>query len=84
MTQIAKLYAWLLANPRGSLSFSDFERLLAAFGFRLERIKGSHRQYSHDAVPWVFTVLPEGKDAKRYQVRRFLDMVDEFGLSMDE
>lgn len=84
MTQIAKLYARLLANQNTAISFRDFERLLLAFGFTLDRIKGSHRQYTHPAVPFVLTVLPEGKDAKRYQIRRFLDMIDQFGLSIGE
>ena len=84
MTQIAKLYAYLLANPGGTISFRDFERLLVAFGFALDRTKGSHRQYTHPNVPFVLTVLPEGKDAKRYQIRRFLDMIDQFGLSIGE
>lgn len=84
MTQIGNLYAWILANPTGTIAFRDFERLLVAFGFTLSRTKGSHRQYAHPKVPLVLTVLPEGKDARRYQVRRFLDMITEFGLSIGE
>ena len=33
MTRPDKLYAKLLANPRAAISFRDFEKLLAAFGF---------------------------------------------------
>ncbi len=84
MTRIAKLYAAISTNPHATLSFRDFEKLLRAFGFTLERIKGSHRQYVHAKVPWVLTVLPEGKDAKHYQVRQFLGMIDAFGLSIEE
>ena len=40
MTRIAKLYAATVANPRYSLSFRDFERLLTAFGFGLVRATG--------------------------------------------
>jgi hypothetical protein len=40
MTQITKLYAGLLANPRSTLSFRDFEALLGAFGFELSRTRG--------------------------------------------
>ena len=71
MTKLAKVYAYLVANPGGTISFRDFERLLKAFGFTLERTKGSHRQYIHPEVPSVLTVLPEGRDAKHYQVRSF-------------
>lgn len=40
MTRIARLYSAVLDNPRASLSFRDFERLLSAFGFRLDRVTG--------------------------------------------
>ncbi|MES2445293.1 MAG: type II toxin-antitoxin system HicA family toxin [Pseudomonadota bacterium] len=83
MTQIAKLYAWLLANPGASISFQDFERLLRAFGFTLNRTVGSHRQYVHPRVPRPLPVQPSGKDAKRYQVREFLDMIERYDLSID-
>ena len=84
MTRIARLYAGVAANPRVSLSYREFERLLAAFGFRLDRIKGSHHHYVHPDVPTILTVLPDGKGVKAYQVRRFLDIVDEFGLRFEE
>jgi predicted RNA binding protein YcfA (HicA-like mRNA interferase family) len=84
MVRISKLYAQLLIDSRATLAFRDFERLLEAFGFRLDRTRGSHRQYVHPGAPFVLTVQPDGKDAKRYQVRQFLDMVAEFGLSMEE
>lgn len=83
MTQIAKLYAYARVNPRG-LTFREFERLLAAFGFVLNRTVGSHRQYVHSKVPEVLTVLPAGKHVKPYLVRRLLAMVDEFGLGFGE
>lgn len=83
MTRIAKLYSRSLQNPRG-LSFREFERLLSAFGFVHARTVGSHRHYTHPRVPEILTVLPGGKDAKAYQVRRLLEMVDQFGLSIAE
>lgn len=83
MTQIAKLYARLLANPKQSISFRDFERLLLAFGFELARTTGSHRQYAHPSVPRSFPVQSEGKDAKRYQVREFLELVEQYGLYIE-
>ena len=83
MTQTAKLYAWLLANPRASLSFQDFERLLRAFGFALDRTVGSHRQYTHPRVSRTLPVQPSGKDAKRYQVREFLAMIEAYDLSIE-
>ena len=82
MTQIDKLYARLLANSRQSIAFRDFEKLLRAFGFEHVRTKGSHRQYVHPLVPRPLPVQPESKDAKPYQVREFLELVEEFSLYM--
>jgi len=84
MNKSAKLYRQLLANPTAMISFRDFERLLRAFGFELDRAVGSHRQYVHPEVPRSFPVQPAGKDAKRYQVREFLELVERYGLHLGE
>lgn len=82
MTNPAKLYLNLLANPRQSIGFRDFEALILAFGFTLRRTRGSHKQYRHEALPDLLTITEDGKDANRYQVRLLLDIVEEFGLSI--
>lgn len=84
MVKAAKLYAHILDNPKGFVAFRDFERLLRAFGFTLDRTVGSHRQYVHPEVPRSLPVQPEGKDAKRYQVREFLELVETYGLHIEE
>ena len=84
MPQIEKLYARLLANPRQNIAFRDFEKLLRAFGFELVRTKGSHRQYVHPNVPRPLPVQPETKDAKPYQIREFLELIEEYSLYMGE
>jgi predicted RNA binding protein YcfA (HicA-like mRNA interferase family) len=84
MTRPAKLYSQLFANPSAVISFRDFERLLRAFGFELDRTVGSHRQYVHPDIPRAFPVQPGGKDAKRYQVREFLELVERYGLHLAE
>lgn len=80
MTRPDKLYERLLANPRVTIPFRDFERLLRAFGFEHARIKGSHRQYTHPKLLRPFPVQPGDKDATSYQVREFLELVEEHGL----
>ena len=66
------------------MTFRDFERLLEAFGFELVRTTGSHRQYVHPLVPRPFPIQPDSKDAKRYQIREFLELVETYGLHMPE
>lgn len=83
MTRSNKLYARLLANPRAAISFRDFEKLLQAFGFEHVRTKGSHRIYVHPKLSRPLPVQPSDKDAKAYQVREFLELVEEHGLYID-
>jgi predicted RNA binding protein YcfA (HicA-like mRNA interferase family) len=84
MTKPSKLYDQLLANPGTTISFRNFERLLSAFGFELDRTVGSHRQYVHPDLRRTFPIQPSGKDAKRYQVREFLELVEHYGLHLTE
>lgn len=84
MTKPDKLYQQLVVSTSRSISFRDFERLLCAFGFELDRTSGSHRQYVHPAIPRSFPVQPAGKEAKRYQVREFLELVERYGLHLAE
>lgn len=84
MTKPAKLYQQLLINPSLIISFRDFEKLLTAAGFQHERTTGSHRHFVHANVAAILTVSPNGKEANRYQVRRLLAIMREYGLSIDE
>jgi len=84
MTKPDKLYRQLLGTTSRTISFRDFERLLRAFGFELVRTVGRHRQYVHPDIARAFPVQPAGKDAKRYQVREFLELVERYGLHLAE
>jgi predicted RNA binding protein YcfA (HicA-like mRNA interferase family) len=84
MTKASRLYEQFLSNPGTIVSFRDFERLLAAFGWEHKRTKGSHRQYLHPKVPAVLTINPDGKSAHRYQVRLLLEFIEEYGLHIAE
>ena len=64
------------------IAFRDFVRLIEAFGFAHKRSRGSHRSYRHPKVPEMLTIQPNGKDAMRYQVDDFLEMVEQFDLHM--
>lgn len=83
MTRIDKLYGRLLANRKQTISFRDFEKLLEAFGFTHARTTGIHRQYTHPKLKRPLPVQPSSKDAKPYQVREFLELVEEYSLYME-
>jgi len=83
MTRIAELYQRLVINPRQATSFRDFEKLLKAFGFEHVRTKGSHKIYIHPKLARPLPVQPTSKDAKAYQVREFLELVEAHGLYIE-
>jgi predicted RNA binding protein YcfA (HicA-like mRNA interferase family) len=83
MVKPSKLYEKLVRSPKQIIAFQDFERLLVAFGFTLLRTRGSHRAYQHAQGPGLMVIQPRGSDAKPYQVRQFLDIIEEFNLSME-
>ena len=83
MTRASKLYEQLLDRPSTIISFHDFERLLAAFGWEQKRTKGSHRHYGHPKVRTILTINPDGKSAHRYQVRLLLELIEEYGLHIE-
>lgn len=83
MVKPSKLYERLVAT-RGAMRFRDFQRVLEAFGFSLDRIKGSHHNYRHPLVPRPLSIQPRSHMAKPYQIDQFLDIVEEFGLKIGE
>lgn len=83
MVKPSKLYERLIAS-RTSMRFRDFQRILESFGFTHEGTKGSHHKYDHPDVPRPLSIQPKGNMAKPYQIDQFLDMVEEFGLKIDE
>ncbi len=82
MVKPAALLQRLLAGQR-SIAFRDFERILEALGFVLDRIKGSHHIYTHPKLARPFPVQPDGKEAKRYQIRELLELIEEYGLHIE-
>lgn len=84
MASQRKLYLKALNNPRG-LRFGEFTTLIEAFGFVLDRQRGSHRMYARVDVRELINVQPrsDGK-AKTAQVEAFLTLVEGLGLSLRE
>ena len=85
MTRKQKLYQRLINNQK-NVNFNDLIAVVEAFGFALDRIKGSHRVYKHHDVTSEFLVLLLDKNgqAKPYQIKQFLRLVEAYNLSMED
>jgi predicted RNA binding protein YcfA (HicA-like mRNA interferase family) len=84
MARRRKLFLKAMNNPQG-LRFGEFIALIEAFGFQLDRQRGSHRLFVREDVRELVNVQPRaaGK-AKRAQVREFLDLVQRHALRLEE
>ena len=77
------LWDRLTSGDMKNVGFTEFCRLVEAFGFKLRRVSGSHYIYSHPNVPRPLSLQPRQREAKPYQISRFLEMVEEYGLTME-
>lgn len=70
----------------GSRNFK-FEELVAlaeAFGFRLSRTQGSHHIFVHPGIPELLNLQNVNGEAKPYQIRQFLRLVERYNLGLRE
>jgi len=83
MVRLQKLYQRIL-NSQKNIRFSDLQTVLEAFGFELNRIKGSHHIYKHpDIDDALLSLQPTKKrQAKPYQIKQFLRLVEEHNLRL--
>ena len=78
-----RLWDRLSAGDTRNVGFTEFCRLVEAFGFTLRRVSGSHYIYSHPQVSRPLSLQPRQREAKPYQIAQVLEIVEEFELKMD-
>jgi predicted RNA binding protein YcfA (HicA-like mRNA interferase family) len=78
-----RLFRRIASGAVANVAFSDFRRLVEAFGFRHVRTTGSHLLFVHPDVRDSLNLQPRGGDVKPYQVRQFLRLVEDYNLQME-
>jgi len=81
MTRAAKAIEAAKQNPKG-LSFAQLRSIVEAAGFTLKRVSGSHHVYSRPGIAEIINIQPAGKDAKPYQVRQVLELIERYKLTV--
>ena len=76
-----KIYEALLAGSR-NIRFGDFCKVAEAFGYRLDRVSGSHHIFENPMASRPLNLQNDRGQAKPYQIRQFLRDVEEFHLTM--
>jgi len=72
-----------LAGSLANVSFSGMRRLVEAFGFELRRTSGSHHVYVHPDVPELLSLQEVRGQAKPYQIRQLLRLVERYALRLE-
>jgi hypothetical protein len=82
-----KRRALLQRLARGSLrnvSFVDFRNLVEGFGLTLIRVSGSHHVFTHSGIPELVNLQEVRGEAKPYQIRQFLRLVERYNLTLED
>ena len=77
-----RLYNRISSGHLRNVSFSDMLRLVRSFGFNQLRVRGSHHIFSHPVIPELLNLQDWAGQAKPYQIRQFLRLVNKHGLRM--
>lgn len=78
-----RLLRRITSGATANVAFDDFRRLVEAFGFELVRVSGSHHAFAHADIAELLNLQPVGGEAKPYQIRQFLRLVERYNLEME-
>jgi predicted RNA binding protein YcfA (HicA-like mRNA interferase family) len=78
-----KLLQKVLAGSK-NIRFGDMVVLVEAFGFRLARTDGSHHIFVHPEVAELVNLQDVHGQAKPYQIRQFLKLVERYRLEIGD
>ena len=65
------------------MRFSETCTIAEAFGFKLDRVNGSHHIFIHPDVPEPVNLQDIKGKAKPYQIRQLLKIIENYNLKME-
>lgn len=71
-------------NAPQNLRFAELQLLAEAFGYTLDRVRGSHHIFINPKASRPLNLQEAGGKAKAYQVKQFLRDIEEFNLKIRE
>jgi len=78
-----KLLEKVLAGSK-NMRFNEMVVLVEAFGFYLSRINGIHHIFAHPEVRELVNLQNVDGQAKPYQIRQFLQLVERYNLELGD
>lgn len=77
-----KLLRRLSEGAFDDVAFGDMIALAEGFGYRVVRISGSHHILKHPSVVEMVNLQEVKGEAKPYQIRQFLKLVERYNLAL--
>lgn len=78
-----KVLKKILAGSR-NIRFTDMVTLVESYGFHLARISGRHHIFVHPEIPELVNLQDIGGQAKPYQIRQLLRLVERYNIRMED
>ena len=76
-----KLLKKLLSGSK-NIRFSEATAVAESFGFKLDRISGSHHIFMHPDVPELVNLQEVKGKSKPYQVKQLMKIIEKHNLKM--
>jgi predicted RNA binding protein YcfA (HicA-like mRNA interferase family) len=79
-----KLLRKLAQGDLRDVAFADMLALVKGFGFTLRRTRGSHHIFAHPDIPELINLQEVAGEAKPYQIRQFLRLIEKYNISLED
>lgn len=79
-----KLLVRLARGELANVSFGDASRLLEGLGFELRRVSGGHHVFAHPDIAELINLQSVGGQAKPYQLRQLMRLVERYDLRLTD
>ncbi len=83
MVRKRRLLQRLLSGSK-NIRFEELVACAEAFGFQLSRVSGSHHIFIHPAVPELVNLQNVGGQAKPYQIKQLLALIERYNLRLED
>jgi len=67
-----------------NIRFTEMVHLIEGFGFKLSRTDGSHHIFTRPDIPELVNLQDIKGQAKPYQIRQFLKLVEKHNLKLED
>jgi predicted RNA binding protein YcfA (HicA-like mRNA interferase family) len=67
-----------------NVAFRDMLTMMEKLGFELSRVAGSHHNFVHPRLAEVVSLQEVRGEAKPYQIRQVLRLIDEHNLDVED